>query len=102
MANRMLEAGLSHYAEGRPGIAVAKNKKPYRKWKHLFTHPQTEDSMRQQFANGAYGIAVVLYPACPYMVLDFDGPHSETAWQLTNIALAERARNRTQSGGHCV
>ena len=42
---------------------------------------------------------MVLWPASPYAVLDFDGPHAEAAWQSTNIELPETARNITRSGG---
>ena len=42
---------------------------------------------------------MVLWPASPYAVLDFDGVHADEAWQSTNIDLPETALNRTRSGG---
>ncbi len=42
---------------------------------------------------------MVLWPACPYAVLDFDGPHADEAWQTANIELPETALTRTPSGG---
>ena len=99
MTSPILEAALAHHAEGRAVIAVGQNKKPYHKWKHLFTRPQTEAEVSQEFANGAHGLAMVLYPACNYAVVDRDGLHAPECWRLkTGIELPETARNITRSG----
>src|SRR5215471_14002516 len=95
----LLDAALVHHAEGRPVIAVDQNKRPYSKWKHLFTQSQSEEEVREQFANGAQGLAIVLYPACNFVVLDHDGQHAKDAWEdQTGIILPETARNISRSG----
>ena len=100
MTSALLDAALTHVAHGRAVIAVTKNKTPYHKgWNAYFTRRQSEEELNREFSNGAHGIAMVLWPACPYVVLDFDGPHAEEAWQKMNIELPATARNRTQSGG---
>jgi AAA domain-containing protein/primase-like protein/bifunctional DNA primase/polymerase-like protein/helix-turn-helix protein len=98
--NSLLATALFHHSEGRPVIAVTKDKRPYReRWNEYLTRQQTEEEVRREFVNGTHGIAVVLYPACPYVVLDFDGLHAEAAWQSTGIKLPDTARNVTRSGG---
>jgi Primase C terminal 1 (PriCT-1)/Protein of unknown function (DUF3987)/Bifunctional DNA primase/polymerase, N-terminal len=98
--NTLLEAALSHHSEGSPCIGVTKDKKPYHEgWAEYFHRQQTREEVEKEFSNGAHGVAVVLYPACQYVVLDFDGPHAQAAWQLTKIELPETARNITRSGG---
>ena len=54
--------------------------------------------LRQQFSNGAHGLALILYPGCPLGVLDHDGTHAKEAWQTTGIELPETARNISRSG----
>src|SRR5262245_5333233 len=95
----LLKSALAYFEQGQPVIAVGRNKRPYRDgWADYFTRPQTEKEVKEQFSNGAHGIARVLYPACNYIHLDFDGEHSEKAWSMTGIVLPETARFRTQSG----
>jgi DNA repair protein RadA/Sms len=95
----LLDAALLHHAEGRRVIAVNSEKKPYRKgWNDFFTRSQTEKEVRQEFSNGAHGLALVLYPACSLGVLDHDGPHAKEVWQTTGIELPETARNISRSG----
>jgi D5 N terminal like/Bifunctional DNA primase/polymerase, N-terminal len=67
----------------------------YDRW---FTEPQTEDQVREIFSNGAYGIALMAWPASNLCVLDFDGRHAVETWEKTGIVLPETARNFTQSG----
>jgi putative DNA primase/helicase len=81
-------------------IAVNEQKRPYHAgWNEFFTRPQTEIEIRREFSNGAHGIALVLFPACDYVVLDFDGQHAQEAWQKTGVELPETARHITRSGG---
>jgi hypothetical protein len=99
MSTPLLDAALLHHAEGRRVIAVNSEKKPYRNgWNDFFSRPQTEDEVQQQFSNGAHGLALVLYPACQFGVLDRDGKHAKEAWQTTGIELPETARNISRSG----
>jgi putative DNA primase/helicase len=96
----LLDAALFHHSQGCAVIAVKENKKPYREgWNEYFTRAQTEAEVREHLSNGAHGIAMVLWPASPYGVLDFDGPHAEEAWDSTGIELPDTARNYTRSGG---
>jgi putative DNA primase/helicase len=98
--NELLEAALSHHDEGRSVIAVNQDKRPYHQgWNQYFTRAQTEEEARQEFANGADGIALILYPSCVFCVLDFDGPHADDAWASTGIKLPPSARIKTRSGG---
>ncbi len=98
--NTLLDAALSHHAEGRRIISVKADKKPYLKgWDNYFERSQTEEELRQQFRNGAHGLALVLYPACSLAVLDYDGPHAKAAWESTWIDLPETARNISRSDG---
>ena len=72
--NSLLDTALSHHDEGRRIISVKADKKPYLKgWDDYFERPQTEEELRQQFSNGAHGLALILYPGCPFGVLDHDG-----------------------------
>lgn len=99
-AKELLDAALAHNAHGHAVIAVTKDKAPHHKgWADYFERSQTEEEVRREFSNGTHGIAMVLWPASPYLVLDFDGPHAEEAWQSSGIELAETAQNRTRSGG---
>jgi Bifunctional DNA primase/polymerase, N-terminal len=100
MTSALLDTALTHVAHGHAVIAVTKNKTPYHKgWNGYFTRRQSEEEANREFSNGAHGIAMVLWPACPYVVLDFDGPHADKAWQKMGVELPATARNRTQSGG---
>jgi putative DNA primase/helicase len=100
MSSELLAAALHHHEAGRAIIAVNKAKKPYlRGWTEHFMRPQSEDELREQFSNGAYGAAMVLWPASPFAVLDFDGEHAREAWARTEIELPETARMFTRSGG---
>jgi Bifunctional DNA primase/polymerase, N-terminal len=100
MANELLNAALACLSTNQPVIAVGPDKKPYRAgWNKYFSERQTEDEIREQFSNGAYGIARVNFPACLYLALDYDGPHAEQAWSQTGIALPATARITTPSGG---
>jgi hypothetical protein len=97
--NRLIEVALFHHSEGRPVIAVNEQKRPYRQgWNDFFSRRQTEDEVRREFTNGAYGIAIILHPACSLGVLDHDGIHAKEAWQSTGIPLPETARNISRSG----
>jgi len=52
------------------------------------------------FSRPAYGLALLTYPASDLVVLDFDGVHAESVWNLyTGVALPPTARTRTRSGG---
>jgi len=96
----LLQAALAYHAMGYPVIAVTKSKRPYDEgWNTYFARKQTEVEVRKQFSNGAYGLAIVLWPASPNAVLDFDGPHAREAWRQTGIELPATARMITGSGG---
>src|SRR6266478_8358646 len=98
MISHLLAAALEHHASGRAVIAVRQNKKPYRDgWNDYFKRAQTEAEVRTHFSNGAYGIAMVLWPASPYGVLDFDGKHAQEAWNSMGTKLPETARNFSRS-----
>lgn len=98
--SELLDAALAYSAQGRAVIAVTKDKTPYHKgWTDFFGRRQTAEEVKCEFSNGAHGIAILLWPASPYLVLDFDGPHAEEAWQQTGIELPDTARNQTRSGG---
>jgi hypothetical protein len=98
----LLEAALSYWDAGRPVLSILESKVPPHytkgcdKW---FLEPQTEADVHKLFFHGAHGLGIILYPASPYIVLDFDGPHAEQAWQKTGIELTETARSYMQSGG---
>ena len=97
--NDLLEVALNNSQSGRPCIAVKDGKTPYRSgWNKFFAQRQTEAEVRTEFANGAHGIAEVLFPASNYIHLDFDGPHAEEALRETGLALPETARIFTRSG----
>src|SRR5688500_11310660 len=100
-----LEAALA-YDEDRLGVlpwkrnGEGKIKKPERaSWKHWLTQPQTEEEVRTLFRDGALGIGLILYPASPFLVLDFDGEHAAAAWDMSGLKLVGSARVTTQSGG---
>jgi AAA domain/Primase C terminal 1 (PriCT-1) len=96
----LLEAALGYFEAQQPVIAVGADKTPYRKgWNEYFSRRQTEDEVREQFFNGAWGVARILYPGSDYIHLDFDGEHSEQAWFKNGIVLPETARVKTPSGG---
>lgn len=99
--NALLEAALAHFEAGRRVLPTRQNKNPHcgKGWDRWFKEPQTEMEVRQLFSNGAYGLGILLYPASPYLVLDFDGKHAEQAWRTTGIELTETARSHTRSGG---
>jgi hypothetical protein len=99
MSHPLLDTALLHHEDGRPIISVTPNKKPYYSgWDNFLTRPQSEEELRQQFQNGVHGLALVLYPGCPFGVLDYDGPHAQEAWQTTGLELPETARNYSRSG----
>jgi putative DNA primase/helicase len=101
--SELLEAALACFEAGQPVIAVRENKRPYRSgWNRYFKERQTEDDVREEFSNGAWGIAKVLYPACSDVHLDFDGPHAEAALVKTGISLPETARQTTVHGWHLI
>ena len=96
----LLDAALACF-EQTPVIPVRRDKSPYRSgWAEYFTRKQTEDEVRRLFANGVYGMARVLYPACELVELDYDGMHAEETWQKTGINLPETAKVWTPSGGY--
>ena len=98
--NELLQAGLACFEAGQPVIAVRENKRPYRSgWAEYFKRPQTEDEVRKEFANGAWGIAKILYPGCDYIHLDFDGQHAQAALDASGVKAPETARQITKSGG---
>ena len=96
----LLDAALFHHSQGCAVVAVSSNKAPYRGgWAEYFKRRQTENEVRELFSNGAYGVAMVLWPASPYGVLDDDGPHAEQAWAMLGIERPETAKHRTMHGG---
>jgi hypothetical protein len=99
--NSLLAAALEHHSAGRAVLPVRENKGPHcgEGWNCWFERPQSESEVRELFSNAAHGLAILLYPASPNIVLDFDGPHSDDAWQKTGIKLIETAKSRTRSGG---
>jgi putative DNA primase/helicase len=100
MVGDLLEAALAAFDSGCPVIAVGDDKSPYRPgWNKYFSERQTEAEVREQFSNGVWGIARVLFPACDYVHLDFDGEHAKDAWRATGIKLPRTARMWTKSGG---
>ena len=91
----LLQAALLCFEAGQPVIAVRENKVPYRSgWNRYFKEPQTEDEVREEFSNGAWGIAKVLYPACSDVHLDFDGPHAEKGLKDAGVVLPQTARQK--------
>jgi putative DNA primase/helicase len=96
-----LDTALTYHRNGHPVIPVRQNKKPYYPgWDKWFDEPQTEEEVRELFSDETEGIAILLWPAGPDVVLDFDGPHAKASWKdQTKINLPETARNITQSGG---
>jgi len=96
----LLDAALFHHSQGCAVVAVSRYKAPYREgWAEYFKRRQTENEVRELFSNGAYGVAMVLWPASPYAVLDDDGPHAEQAWARLGIERPETAKHRTMHGG---
>ena len=96
----LLDAALFHHSRGCTVIAVTQDKKPYREgWNQYFTKRQSEADVREHFSNGAYGVAMVLWPASSYAVLDDDGPHAEQAWATLGIGRPKTAKHRTMHGG---
>jgi len=97
--NSLLDAALYHHEAGRPVIAVSKNKKAHHRcWDRYFTERQTEAEVREEFSNGVYGIAEVLYPASDNIHVDYDGPCAEEGMRKTGVELSETARIFTPSG----
>lgn len=93
-------AARRHFQAGRAVIAVNREKRPYHEgWNEYLKRPQTENELREEFSKAVYGAAMVLWPACPFAVLDFDGPHANDAWESTGIKLPATARIVTRSGG---
>lgn len=98
--NNFLDAALGYRAKGCAVLAVRENKAPYREgWNRWFQEPQTEQELREEFSNGGYGLALLMWPASPYVCLDFDGPHADEAWQSTGIELPDTTKNTTPSAG---
>ena len=96
----LLDTALYHHEAGRKIISITEHKRPYTDgWNCYFTEPQSEAALRQQFVNGAHGLALILWPACNFVVLDFDGKHARDAWHQTAIDLPNTARVITRSGG---
>lgn len=96
----LLDAALSHHNTESAVLAVNKDKKPYHKgWDRWLTERQTEEEVNAEFANGVFGLGLLMWPGSPYAALDFDGKHAEEAWQSTSIELPTTARNFTRSGG---
>jgi len=99
----LLDAALYHYETGCSCISVRKDKKPYRYgWNRYFTERQTEVEVREEFSNGVYGIAEVLYPASKHIHLDYDGHCAEEGLRKTGINLPETARFSTPNGLHDI
>ena len=99
MTSDFLDAALYHHAAGRPVIAVKQDKKPTRPWGKWHHAKQTEEEVRNLFSQPAHGLAILTWPASDLIVLDFDGPHAESAWNAQGIELPETARAMTKSGG---
>src|SRR4030095_13635812 len=69
---KLLKAALKCFEANQPIVAVGPDKRPYRNgWNEYFSRPQTVDEVREQFSNGAHGIARILHPASKYLCLDF-------------------------------
>ncbi|MDP2651988.1 MAG: phage/plasmid primase, P4 family [bacterium] len=99
-AMNLLDAALFHHSQGCAVVAVSQKKVPYREgWGKYFTQAQTEAEVRELFSNGAFGVAMVLWPASRYGVLDDDGPHAEEAWAAMGIERPQTAKHKTMHGG---
>ena len=100
--NPVLTAALAHHEFGHRIIPTRENKAPGcgEGWNRWFVEEQTEVQVKELFFNGAYGLGLLLYPASPFIILDFDGPHAHDAWNTTGIDLDGAARVITRSGGH--
>lgn len=98
--SKLLSVALSYFEAQQPVIAVGPDKRPYRRgWNEFFSRPQTKSEIEEEFSNGVYGLAKVLYPASDYVHLDFDGDGAEHAWSQTGIILPPSGRVWTPSGG---
>jgi len=102
----LLAAALANRDAGFPVLPLKRNDEGKIKvpdcpagWDRWFTQRQTEAEVRGLFRNGALGLGRMLYPASPFVVLDFDGPHAFEAWKQTGFSLDGGARVTTQSGG---
>ena len=98
--NCLLEAAQHYITSGLRVIPVRADKTPAcESWKIYQSGAQTEADLKSLFSNGAHGLAILTIPATDLIVLDFDGPHAEQAWNIKGVALPDTARNETQSGG---
>jgi hypothetical protein len=52
-----------------------------RGWNGYFDRQQTESKVKEEFSNGAHGIAIMLWPASQHSVLD--GSHARAVWART-------------------
>jgi putative DNA primase/helicase len=96
----LLEAARRWRKIGYVVVGVGPSKVPYAAgWSRFFDEPQTAEQVNAEFANGTWGVAGVLYPACDFVHLDFDGTHARDAWEKTGIELPETGKYRTRSGG---
>lgn len=97
---QLQDAALHYHEHVWPSIPVNEHKEPLTKWGEFRERQQTAEEVRELFSRPAYGLALLTYPASELVVLDFDGPHAETAWQLyAGISLPRTARTRTRSSG---
>jgi hypothetical protein len=94
------EAAESYHGVGWNAIPVNVQKKPVvDEWGHWKNRRQTEAELQSLPWGRAHGIALILWPAADFVVVDFDGPHADEAWRGTGIVLPETAKNHTRSGG---
>lgn len=96
----MLNVALLYHGNGWPVVPTKPDKSTWVKWGQWRFGGQTDHAVRDLFSGPAHGLAVLTWPASPLAVVDFDGPHGDSAWQQTGLQLPETARTETRSGGH--
>ncbi len=94
----LLDLAQKAFALGVPVIPVNAEKRPVvSRWMHWKTEPQT--SVEDLPWERATGVAALMWPASPFVALDFDGPHAQLSWdEQAKIPLPPTTKNRTASG----
>ncbi len=101
--DQIFEAAMLYHEQGFAVLPVTKDKTPTVKWKEEFQarwlrDGQSAQDIRSLFAVPPHGVALLTHPFSPIVVVDFDGPHAEAAWEATGITLPETSTNYSQSG----